>query len=112
AIVRNSIFPLQPGTQSLRPDPIVKKWNTQRDGEQIKERIIPTQNNQKLKRNQNCSSDVPHPSRPEYQKGNNELNGEHHCAAKRMNPAWHLMNVPTRPYRQWLSFIMNFQRGQ
>ena len=102
----------------LRPRPcaseciVVQQEQAQRDGQEIEERVVAGQHNQRLQTHEQPECDRPQPARPDDRERREELDGKHDDGRSLVEPSRKMMGVPGDRRRDGLRFEMERQRGE
>ena len=100
------------GAALSAPNRIIDEQQTQRDGEQVEETIVPRRRDCDLEKNEKPTRKQPQSARRPNEKRNDDFNDEAECDRKFLEPFRTLIGPPTDHSRQWLRPVVVIERGQ
>src|SRR5437867_302979 len=100
------------GAALSTPNRIIDDQQTQRDGEQVEETIVPRRRDCDLEKNEKPTRKQPQSARRPNEKRNDDFDDEEECDRKFLEPLRTLIGPPTDHSRQWLRPVMIIKRGQ
>src|SRR5438309_2454354 len=100
------------GAALSTPNRIIDEQQTQRDGEQVEETIVPRRRDCDLEKNEKPTRKQPQSARRPNEKRNDDFNDEAERDRKFLEPFRTLIGPPTDHSRQWLRPVVVIERGQ